>query len=82
MDSFSCFKAKSVDLSVNTIFGISFPDKNVGIGAHGAKNAQVSKSSKMVLNRVRGDVSGSRPLPSFSEHMSDDGDYGNSGPNS
>lgn len=29
---------------------------------------------------IQSDVSGSRPLPSFSEHMSDDGDYGNSGP--
>ena len=79
---YPCIRAKGLNLSGEALFGISFPDKNVGIGAHGAKNAQVSKSSKMVLNRVRGDVFGSRPLPSVSEHMSDDGDNGNSGPNS
>ena len=31
---------------------------------------------------IQSDVSNGRPLPSVSEHMSDDGDYGKSGPDS
>lgn len=78
---YPCIRAKGLNLSGEALFGMPFPDNKVaGAVVHGIENAHVSKSSNMVLNRVRGDVSGSRPLPSFSEHMSDDGDYGNSGP--